>query len=129
MNAPAPRPPLTVWLYLALTWVLGWWMLIDGLRQRVLGDYFRIGGQLGPWADLVRAVGVDPMRMGVFFVALGSAFLGAGFGIYLRRRWGYGAGLVLCAASLFYLGLGTPLAVASLVLLALRPTRAYALAE
>jgi hypothetical protein len=121
----ASKPPLTVWLYLLLTWVLGWWMLLDGLRQRVLGDYVRLAGRLGPWADLAQALGVDPQRLGLFFVAFGAALLGASFGVYMRRRWGYAVGLALSAAALLYLGFGTPVAAACLVLLLLKPTRRF----
>jgi hypothetical protein len=121
----AARAPLTVWLYIAFTWLLGWWMTFDGLRQRLFGDYVRIGGQLGPWADLARALGVDPQRLGLTFVAVGLGLIGASFGVYLRRRWGYVSALLLSAVCLLYLGFGTPVALVSLILLLLKPTRAY----
>jgi hypothetical protein len=130
MSASAPvraaaRPPLTVWLYVAFSWLLGWWMVFDGLHQRLWGDYFRINGQLGPWADLVRAAGFDPQRLGLTFVALGFGLIGASFGVYLRRRWGYATSLLLSAVSLLYLGFGTPVALVCLILLLLKPTRGY----
>lgn len=123
----APRTPWTVRLYVALAWVLGWWMTLDGLHQRLWGDYIRLGGQLGPWANLARALGVDPQRLGMTFVALGLAIVGATFGVVLRRRWGYGAALVTSALSLLYLGFGLPVALACLILLLLPASRRYVL--
>ena len=120
-----PKTPWTVWLFFIFSWLIGWWMALDGVHQRLLGDYVRIGGQLGPWAALVSALGIDPQSLGFFFVFLGLAFIAASFGVYLRRRWGYNIGLAISSLSLFYLGFGTPVALICLVLLLLKPTRAY----
>ena len=119
--------PWTVRLYVGLSWLLGWWLAYDGLHQRLWGDYVRIEGQLGPWADLAVALGIDPQRLGMTFVALGLASVGATFGVVLRRRWGYTAALVTSALGLLYLGFGLPVALACLVLLLLPATRAYVL--
>ena len=107
------------------SWLLGWWMTLDGLRDRLFGDYTRFNGQLGPWAGLAQAAGLDPNQLSFAFVAFGLSLIGASFGLYLRRRWGYAASLVLSAACLLYLGFGTPLAVLCLLCLLVRPTRAY----
>jgi hypothetical protein len=123
----AARAPLTVWVYIAFTWLLGWWMALDGLHQRLFGDYLRLGGRLGPWADLALALGVDPQRLGLTFVAVGLGLIGASFGVYLRRRWGYVSALLLSAVCLLYLGFGSPVALVCLILLLLKPTRTYVL--
>jgi hypothetical protein len=125
--APLPPMPWTVRLYVGLSWLLGWWLALDGLHQRLFGDYVRLGGRLGPWADVATALGLDPQRFGMAFVALGLAGLGASFGVVLRRRWGYTAALVTSALGLLYLGFGLPVALACLVLLLLPVTRAYVL--
>jgi len=119
------RPPLTVWLFMACSWLLGWWMALDGLYKRLFGDYIRLNGQLGPWAGLAHLAGIDPNQLAFTFVAFGLGLIGASLGVILRRQWGYGAALVLSAICLLYLGIGTPLAFLSLVWLLLRPTRAY----
>jgi hypothetical protein len=119
------RPPLTVWLYMVCSWLMGWWMTLDGLRNRLFGDYVRINGQLGPWAGLARAAGVDPNQLAFTFVAVGLGLIGGSFGLFLRRPWGYAASVALSAVCLLYLGFGTPVAVLCLVWLLLRPTRAY----
>ncbi|MCC7359951.1 MAG: hypothetical protein IT317_10765 [Anaerolineales bacterium] len=121
----AARTPLTLRLYLLGAWVLGWWLLSDGLRQRLFGHYTEIGGRLGPWADLARAAGFDPAQLPLFFVALGAGLLGAGFGVVKRRAWGYYTALLLSALALLYLGWGTLVALACLVLLLLPPSRRY----
>lgn len=123
-----PRPPLTIWLFFVFSWLLGWWQAYDGVHQRVTGDYVRIDGQLGPWATLVSGVGIDPLSLGWFFVVLGLSLVAASFGLYLRRRWGYNVALGCSLISLFYLGFGTPVALVCLVLLLLKPTRAYVFA-
>ncbi len=132
LTAPAPapaetvfRPPLSVWAYFALTWLLGWWLVFDALHQRLFGDYIRLAGQLGPWAGLAQAAGLDPQRLSLPFLAVGFGLISASFGVYWRRSWGYGAALVLSALSLLYLGFGTPVALLSLILLLLPATRRY----
>jgi len=124
---PAYRTPLTIWLYVAGAWLLGWWLLYDGLHQRLWGDFTRLNGQLGPWADLVQAVGLDPQRFALVFIALGGGLLGASFGVLFRRPWGYYSALALSALALLYWGFGTPVALACLLLLALPPSRRHSL--
>ena len=127
LSAPSvdQKPPLTVWLFFFFSWLLGGWLVFDGLHQRLLGDYVLIDGRLGPWADAVSSVGLDPQNMGWAFIALGFTLISAGFGVYLRRRWGHTTGLIASAVSLLYLGFGTPVALVCLVLLLLKPTRNY----
>ena len=59
------------------------WMLFDGTRALIVGDYLtpRTGdraGRLGPWARVVSAVGLDPRSTPVklAFVVYGAAALG-----------------------------------------------------
>ena len=119
------RPPPAVRLFFIPSWLLGGWLAFDGLHQRLFGDYVRVDGQLGPWAGLARAVGVDPLSLGWFFIVLGLGLIAASFGLYLRRRWGYYVGLGASALGLLYLGFGTPVALVCLALLLLKATRAY----
>ena len=121
----ASRPPLTVRLFLVCSWLLGWWLTFDGLHSRLFGDFIRLNGQLGPWTNLARAVGLEPNQLAFTFVAFGLGLIGASFGTFLRRPWGYTASIAICAACLLYLGFGTPLAALSLLCLLLPPTRAY----
>jgi hypothetical protein len=100
-------------------------MTLDGLHDRLFGDFFRLNGQLGPWAAMVQAVGIDPNQLSFAFVAFGLGLIGASCGLWLRRPWGHVSSLVICALCLLYLGVGTPLAVLCLIWLLLPATRAY----
>jgi hypothetical protein len=102
-------------------------MTFDGLHQRLWGDYVRLGGQLGLWEDLALTAGIDPGRLALTFMALGLGLVGASFGVYLRRRWGYSLSLIGCGIALLYLTFGTLVALAGLVLLVLPATRRYVL--
>jgi hypothetical protein len=97
------------------------WMVLDGTRALTIGDYVTVGGELGPWADLVDAVGIDPRSTGMkaLFVVYGSAWLLATW-LYARgARRGRAAMAAFAAGSLWYLVAGTVASAAQLVLLAL----------
>jgi len=64
------------------------WLAFDGAHAILTGDYVTPStgphaGQLGPWAALARAIGVDPRSTGMnaFFLAYG------GYGWWQARRW------------------------------------------
>lgn len=133
MSSPSPssapsvdkKPPLTVWAFFFFSWLLGWWLAFDGVHQRLFGDYVRLNGQLGPWASVASAAGLDPQNLSWFFVALGCSLISASFGLYLGRAWGRSLGLVTSAVALLYLGFGTPVALVCLIMLLVKPTREY----
>jgi hypothetical protein len=107
----------------ALVLLTAGWMLFDGLHALAAGDFVTPGsgeyaGQLGPWAEIPRAVGIDPRGGGVmvFFVAFAIAYLAA-LGVFLAgRRGGPRAVAAGAAVGLLYLPFGT---LASLGVLAL----------
>lgn len=115
------RDPVWVrWPVVGLAAMSGGWMLVDGARALIIGDYARIDGELGPWAGLVeRTIGIDaestPMKIG--FAVYGSAQLVAAIGYLARRRWGRPAVAVAAAGSLWYLVLGTASGLVQLALL------------
>ena len=49
----------------------------DGVRALTVGDFVTVDGELGPWADLLDALGIDPRATAVkvFFVLYGAAWL------------------------------------------------------
>ena len=97
------------------------WMVFDGLRALTVGDYVTVDGELGPWADLVDAVGIDPRSTGTkaFFVVYGAAWLAAA-ALYARgARRGRAVMAAFAAGSLWYLVAGTISSVLQLTLLAL----------
>jgi hypothetical protein len=71
------REPMKLALTILLA-ILGFapalWMLFDGTRRLIVGDYVRINGQLGPWTHAVTAAGLDPMSRVVATIFLGCGF-------------------------------------------------------
>lgn len=70
------------WLVVALASVEAAYMVFDGVHALTRGDYVtpmtgEYAGQLGPWAGIVTAVGVDPrsVPMKWLFVVYGVAWL------------------------------------------------------
>lgn len=100
-------------------------MALDGTYAFVRGDYVtprsgQYAGALGPWATVVRAVGVDPRStaMKAFFVAYGVAWLVVDAAFATGAPWAGWAMVVAAAGSLWYLPVGTGLGILQLGLLA-----------
>src|SRR6266702_2387211 len=91
----------------ALAIISGGYMAIDAIHRFVVGDFLRIGGQLGPWAVLVGAVGIDPLAMAPVFLVIGVAQVAAATLLLLRRPWGDMLVLALAVGTLWYLLFGT----------------------
>lgn len=105
-------------LVIVLALVAATWMLVDGGRALVTGDYARVEGELGPWAMLVAGLGIDPLSLGMraFFVFYGAAWLAATGTFAFNVRGSRGAMIAFAVCSLWYFVIGT---VSSLVQLAL----------
>lgn len=105
-------------LIVALAGLGAAWMLFDGMRALVLGDYVTIDGQLGPWAALVDALGIPPRSFGVklFFVLFGAVWLATTVAFAIRRA-PRGAMVAFALGSLWYLVVGTVLSLALVALL------------
>jgi len=113
MSRPLPR---TAGVAAALAIVSGGYMIIDAIHRFVVGDFFRLGGQLGPWAVLVGAVGIDPLAMGPVFLVIGVAQVAAASLLLLRRPWGDVLVLAFAIGTLWYLLFGT---ISSMIQIAL----------
>jgi hypothetical protein len=116
----------TVWIAVALTVLRSGWMTFDGTRALVVGDYVtpRSGpraGQLGPWAALVEAIGLDPRGapMKLVFVVIGAAGLVAAGLLATGHAWGRRAVVTAAVASLWYLPVGTAMSVIVIVMVLL----------
>ena len=105
-------------------------MVADGTRALLTGDYRtpasgRHAGQLGPWAGLVKLVGIEPrstlMKCG--FVAYGLAWLAVTAAFARRRPWARTGMVIAAAGSLWYLVPGTASSIVQLLLLALEARR------
>ncbi len=120
----------TGWLVVVLGIALGGWLVFDGLRAFITGDYItprsgEYAGQLGPWAKLVEAVGLDPRSSTVkgAHVILGVLWLAAAACFAARLPWAWWAIAGCSVASLWYLPIGTLIAVIALALLFLPALR------
>lgn len=98
-------------------------MLFDGLRGLIVGDYVRpkkgkYAGQLGPWSKLVTAVGIDPdsRTMKLIFVSLGAVGLNCATSLLFTHSAWWPMWMV-SLASLWYLTPGTILSCLQIAML------------
>ncbi len=107
-----------------VAFILGSWLVFDGTRAFVKGDYVTpssgpYAGKLGPWSRVVSAVGLEPRSSLVkgLHVFLGVCWLAA-LGIFLwRPAAGWRALLGMSVASTWYLPVGTVLSVLEIIIL------------
>jgi hypothetical protein len=88
----------------------GGWMLFNGFHVLVAGEYFG-PVEPGPWADLVVAVGLNPYGFGPFFVVLGILWILFLVEVLRGSRWGWWGAVVVAVLTLWYIPVGTALAV------------------
>jgi hypothetical protein len=112
------------WIPIVLVILTAGWMLFDGTRAIVVGDYVtpqsgEYTGQLGPWSYLVKAVGVEPrsILMKSVFVAYGVIALAMTLCFALNMSWGRTALMIVCILGLWYLPIGTLTNSIALILL------------
>lgn len=112
------------WAVVLLAMLVGGWMAFDGLRALILGDYVTAAqgpyaGQLGPWAALLGALGIDPRSLAVklLLAGLGITWLASALGHAAGLRWAAWALLICAACCLWYLPFGTLAGLADIVLL------------
>jgi hypothetical protein len=118
------------WTTVALCVLQGGYLAFDGMRALAMGSYLtpssgQHAGQLGPWARVVRAVGIAPESTGMksAFVVLGVLWLALAVGLAVQASWAWWLGVVLAVGTLWYLVPGTVISVAVLVLLLTPPVR------
>src|SRR5262245_59743783 len=111
------------WLSVLLIASTAGWMVFDGTRALVLGDYVTpqsgdFAGQLGPWSNLVKAVGIEPRSLGMklIFIAQGLATLIAVIYYLLNKSWARSGLLSAMLLGLWYLPIGTLLNLTALIL-------------
>jgi len=102
------------WIIVVIIILSAGWMFTDGLRALILGDYVtpksgKYAGQLGPWANVVQSVGLEPRSIfvKVTFVVYGTASLVAVAGFATGQPWGRNALIVMAVLGLWYLPIGT----------------------
>lgn len=114
------------WIIAALIVLTAGWMLFDGSRALLVGDYVtpasgEYAGQLGPWAGLVGSIGIDPRStvMKIIFVMYGLSALTALTGFLTRQPWGRSALVVIAVLGMWYLPFGTVANILVLILVSL----------
>jgi hypothetical protein len=95
------------WVIIILVAFTGGWMLFDGTRALILGDYVtpksgEYAGQLGPWSNLVKAIGIEPRStlMKLIFVGYGSIALTVAVCFAFGPSWARTALLIVCILGL-----------------------------
>jgi hypothetical protein len=111
-------------LLVAVALLIGGWLVFDGSHALITGDYLtpRSGpraGQLGPWARLVSAAGLNPRGrlMKIEHVLLGIGWLAALVCFLIRPAIGWWCLLASAAGTLWYLPIGTMLSLVELAIL------------
>lgn len=102
------------WISLLLIASSASWMVFDGTRALILGDYItpqtgEFAGQLGPWSNLVQTIGIEPRSifMKLIFVIQGIATMIIVVCYLLNKSWARTALLVAILLGLWYLPIGT----------------------
>jgi hypothetical protein len=112
------------WTAVALVMFTAGWMLFDGTRALIAGDYVtpttgQFAGQLGPWSNLVKALGIEPRStlMKSIFVLYGLMALGITLCFALGFSWARGAMIIVGILGLWFLPIGTVTNLIALILL------------
>jgi hypothetical protein len=112
------------WVIVILVVFTAGWMLFDGSRALIAGDYTtpssgEYAGQLGPWSNLVKAVGIEPRStlMKSIFVGYGLAALVVLAGFVFGLSWARMALIIVCILGLWFLPIGTITNLIALTLL------------
>ncbi len=119
-----------MWIVAGLVHLNAGWMLFDGARALIVGDYITPksgahAGQLGPWSKVVEAVGIDPRStlMKSVFVIYGAAFFAVLAAFTLGASWAWMGMIVVAVLGLWHLPFGTLINVVVIALLQLPTLR------
>ncbi len=118
------------WPILALAVSVAGFMAFDGTRALVVGDYLtpqsgQFAGQLGPWAALVSAVGINPRSTGMkaFFALYGLSWLAVAVAYTRGAKCSWETMMLACVAILWYLPIGTAASAVMILLLIVQRRR------
>ena len=105
-------------------------MVFDGSRALVVGEYVTPttgphAGQLGPWSEVVQAVGIPPRSTGmkVIFISYGLIYLGMTVAFLVRAPKARRGMIIVALLGLWYLPFGTLINLVVLALLQLPSIR------
>ena len=109
---------------LILSVVEAGWFLIEGIRALTTGNYYtpkagKYKGQLGPWAKIVGAVGVDPrsLHMRSTFLIIGVIWFFFIICFALQIAWAWLGMVIMPILTLWYWPVGTLLSIMQVIIL------------
>ncbi len=112
------------WVIVVFALINAGFMTFDGARALIIGDYLRPSsgehaGQLGPWAKLVKLIGIDPEStlMKSVFLILGIVSLFITICFILDYSWAWKAMLIINICTLWNLIIGTASNIIQIILL------------
>ncbi len=114
----------TGWVAVVLIALTAGWVLFDGTRALIVGDYVtpktgEYAGQLGPWVGAVKAIGIEPRStlMKSVFVVYGLAALAISVCFIVGLPWARATLIVIAILGSWYLPVGTVANLIALILL------------
>lgn len=120
----------TRWILALCVLLNAGYMIVDGSRALLKGDYITPksgpqAGQLGPWANVVSAMGISPRSslMKWIFVGLGAVYLLMAAAFLLGVPWAKAGLIVVAVLGLWYLPFGTLLNILVILLVVLSGMR------
>ena len=127
------KPPLSLRLLTIFSFLLGAYLAFNGLALRFFGWDPLVMLPWTTWLDpfhiftagFQRWIFISPEALAWPAVVLGTSIAGATWAVWLHRRWGYGAAVLINALSLMFIGPATLLAICNLACLAAPATRAW----
>jgi hypothetical protein len=103
-------------ILLVMALVMGGYMLADGIYVIIKGKY--IGPEKpGPWSAIFEKLHVNVFSLGPLFIFFGVAWLIFMAGIGTGSAWARMYGMVLSIFSLWYLPVGTIIAIITFLIL------------
>jgi hypothetical protein len=109
-------PPLSIVFITVIGLILAVMMTWEGFFIRIFNEF---QAPTALWIEGVLKLGLDPGGFAWPWIVLGISWIGALAGIWLGLSWGRGAVTVCGIFSLFYVGVGTILALIALLCISL----------
>jgi hypothetical protein len=116
------RPPPSLYIITMAGLLIAVLMTWEGLFIRLFGDFKDPSAY---WLKGVSDLGIDPLGLAWPWIVLGVSWIGALAGLWLKLSWGIGAVKIISILSLFYVGIGTIMALVVLLCVFLPSSSAW----